>query len=359
MPKRMLSMILIVIFIISLSSILHNISALDASSHSGVDIQNSLLLPRGGIEVTPLYVSTNGSVAFIHFLIIRACSGGCSQCPFSTYAGFLKCTIYSGSATGWFYPVFQFDGRSVALLNLPNTTCNYTTDLDCISPLVNWTGKEWRMYVWEGGNNVTVYRYYPKKRCIELEGSINSSYQPIELTSYGRFDGMANGTLEGQYIVFRFNGTQVKVPVRELLPALQYREMLNHLEALPFKGGYLIFLNDYEALDASNFNYTGWAVFPNDCDVLKNETQWAKCVGEHLLRRDEIKPYPVFYYENGRVEVFHPLEGRGVVLKTCPAADGGYKGNIPQEGASHRTLEYMAAGGLLVIFLALILRRKR
>ncbi|WP_456394174.1 hypothetical protein [Thermococcus sp.] len=320
----------------------------------------SLLLPRHGLEVEPLYISTNGSVAFLHFLIIRACSGGCSQCPFSTYAGFLECTIYSGSATGWFYPVFQFDGKSLFLLNLPNTTCNYSMDVDCTTPLVNWTGREWRMYVWEGGNNVTIYRYYPERKCIAPEARLtNSSYRPFELLNYERFNKMVNGTLEGRYVVFNFNGSTLRVPIDELLPYLQYREMLEHLEAMEFKGGYLILLRDYEAFDASNFNHTGWAVFPNDCDALKNQTLWAKCVGEHLLRRGDIKPYSVFYYSNGRLEVFHPLEGRGAVLKMCPAGGGEDKGNIPQEGASHRTLEYVTAGGLLVIFLALILRRKR
>jgi len=315
----------------------------------GAGIQNSLLTPRGGIEVAPLYVSTNGSVGFIHFLVIRACSGGCSQCPFSTYAGFLKCTIYSGSATGWFYPVFQFDGRSMALLNLPNTTCNYTTAIDCTTPLVNWTGREWRMYVWMGGDNVTVYRYYPERKCIVPEGVTNDSYRPFELAEYMRFSGTVNGTLDGRYVVFRFNGSTIRVPTDELLPALQYREMLGHLEAVEFKGGYLILLKDYEAFDASNFNYTGWAVFPNDCDVLKNETRWAKCVGEHLLRRGEIKPYPVFYYKNGKIKVFHPLEGRSVSLKACGGTSSEWE----------KALGYTALAGFLLAAVAVILKRKR
>ncbi|MCD6372597.1 MAG: hypothetical protein J7L37_03495 [Thermococcus sp.] len=327
---------------------------------ASASIQKSLLTPRGGIEVTPLYVSTNGSVAFIHFLIIRACSGGCSQCPFSTYAEFLKCTIYSGSPTGWFYPAFQFDGKNMTLLNLPNTTCNYTVDVYCTTPLVNWTGKEWRMYVWEGGDNVTMYRYYPERKCIEPKALLtNGSCRPFELVGYRRFNRMDNGTLEGQYVVFRFNGSVLRVPADDLLPSLQYREMLKHLEAMEFKGGYLILLKDYVAFDASNFNYQGWAVFPNDCDVLKNETQWAKCVGEHLPERDEIKPYPVFYYKNGRVDVFHPLEGQGVVLKLCSAANKGDIENVSQETTSPRTLEYMTAGGLLITLLALILRRRQ
>ncbi len=327
---------------------------------ASINIQSSLLLRRGGIEMEPLYVSTNGSVAFLHFLIIRVCYGGCSNCPFNTYAGFLKCTMQGGSATGWFYPVFQFDGKSLFLLNLPNTTCNYSMDVDCTTPLVNWTGRKWRMYVWKGGNNVTIYRYYPERKCMEPETLLtNSSYRPFELMNYERFNRAVNGTPGDRYVVFNFNGSTLRIPADELLPSLQYREMLWHLEAMKFKGGYLILLRDYEAFDASNFNYTGWAVFLNDCDVLKNETLWAKCVGEHLLRRDDIKPYPVFYYKNGRLEVFHPLEGRGAVLKTCPAAGGGDKGNIPYASASPITLEYVTAGGLLIIFLASILLRKR
>ena len=336
----------------------NNILALE-NSPPGIGTHGSLLLPRHGIEVEPLYVSTNGSVAFLHFLMIRLCSGGCSNCPFSTYAGFLKCTIQGGSATGWFYPVFQFDGKDMAPLNLPNTTCNYTADVDCKMPLVNWSGREWRMYVWDSGNNVTIYRYYPERECMEPETRLtNSTYRPFELLNYKRFNKMVNGTLEGRYVVFNFNGSTLRVPIDELLPNLQYRGMLGHLEAMEFKGGYLILLRDYEAFDASNFNYTGWAVLPSDCDVLKNQTLWAECIGEHLLRRDYIKPYPVFYYKKGRLEVFHPLEGRGAVLKTCPAA-GGDNGNIPQESASLRTREYVTAGGLLVIFLALISRGKR
>ena len=333
-------------------------------------IWDSLLVPSHGIEIYGPYVTTNGSVAFLHFHVYGTCSGACGvNCPFETYTGFLECSIYGGSGAPEFWPVFQFDGNEVKLLNPPNSTCNCSPNtLGCSCPaiLVNWTGREWKLYVEnpDSGNPnyiLSVYGYDLGKGCLRSEKEITESYRFLlfrlrNLESGKQSSGVpeANGTLSGGYLVFKFNGNSIKVPVGELRPYLQYEEMLKHMRAVPFKGGYLLFLNQYMALDASGlrygFNYMGWAVFPNDCDVLKstNKTQWAECVGKHLIRRDELKPYPLFYYKNGTLRVFYPFESPASVLKPCNSTT-----------SSRGVGLWYLLGGILVILLALIGMRKR
>ena len=336
-------------------------------------IWSSLVVPGHGIEVYEPYITTNGSVAFLHFHVYGTCSGACGvNCPFETYAGFLECSIYGGSGAPEFWPVFQFDGNEVKLLNPPNSTCNCspnTLGCNCPAILVNWTGREWKLYV-ETANadnsnyTLKVYSYEPDRGCILPEKSATESYPALlfYLRNIGSARGAsgipeANGTLIGAYLVFRFDENSIKVPVGELRPYFQYGEMLKHMRAIPFKGGYLIFLDRYMALDASGqghgFNYTGWAVFPNDCDVLKstNKTQWAECVGEHLIRRDELKPYPLFYYKNGTLMVFYPFKSSALLLKLCNTISGSKK-------VEKWEILYPLVGALLV-FLALIKTKRR
>ncbi len=337
------------------------------------NIWSSLVVPGHGVEVYEPYITTNGSVAFLHFHVYGTCSGACGvNCPFETYAGFLECSIYGGSGAPEFWPVFQFDGNEVKLLNPPNSTCNCSSNtLGCSCPavLVNWTGREWKLYVEnpDSGNpnyTLSVYGYDPGRGCIRPEKSATESYPDLlfYLRNLGSARGAsgipeANGTLRGDYLVFKFNGNSIKVPVGDLRPYLQYGEMLKHIRAVPFKRGYLLFLNQYMALDASGlrygFNYTGWAVFPNDCDVLKStsKTQWAECVGKHLIRRDELKPYPVFYYKNGTLRAFYPFESHSLVLKPCST--------IANSKNNERWWILYPLGGALLTFLAVIKTKRR
>ncbi|WP_297521209.1 hypothetical protein [Thermococcus sp.] len=77
------------------------------STHVNLKIWDSLLVPDHGIEIYEPYITTNGSVAFLHFHVYGTCSGACGvNCPFETYAGFLSVVstgVLEPPNSGWFF----------------------------------------------------------------------------------------------------------------------------------------------------------------------------------------------------------------------------------------------------------------